>query len=351
MGCFNHKGNLSNLPIEYGDKVVCMIGLRRNDGSDTFSLGFSFTPIALPIRGEYNDYGALQNIVETPGVKYLEQFFGMSAEDVVDVAERCESGCENQVEEGYKIIMEKINKILPDYDYSSKKHNYTFGYFLEHESIFDRMVKDGNYDLAAAHHRHDNPDWKSKFLEELGYSQDGKKWVHPEYKTLVEDDYYFYLEDDYNEKNDDYDHSIYPCCYRDFCELIGCEVPEKYKKSWFEMKFEEDMVREKPKYGFYNMKDGCYFINNYNVYGFFHGGEYFNGEMFAMIFHTKDGGHLKEEYKAEFVEFAAFLSAMKTMNMTWGISNYYSQSCVYSYHKNFINTCAEIIDKKIKEED
>ena len=52
---------MSNLPIEYGDKVVSMISLCCNDSSDTFSPDFSFTPIALPIRGEYDDYGSVSN--------------------------------------------------------------------------------------------------------------------------------------------------------------------------------------------------------------------------------------------------------------------------------------------------
>ncbi len=185
-------------------------------------------------------------------------------------------------------------------------------------------------------------------LEELGYkNQDGNKWVHPEYETLVQDSNYFYLESD----EDGCDCSIYPVCYNDFFGLIGCDVPEKYRKSWYEMKFEQDMTRKKPERGFFcSSKNDFYFVNNYNVYGFFYGGEYFNGKMLAMIFKTKDCDHLKEEYKGEFVELAAFLMSMRTMNMTWGVSNYYSQSCNYSFHKNFINVCAEIIDKKIEKE-
>ena len=85
------------------------------------------------------------------------------------------------------------------------------------------------------------------------------------------------------------------------------------------MKFEQDMAMEKPDHWlFCSSKNGFYFVNNYNVYGFFYGGEYCNGEMLAMIFKTKDYGHLKEEYKAEFVELSAFLRSMITMNMTWG---------------------------------
>ena len=139
MGYFNHKGNLSNLPIEYGDKVVCMIGLRRNDSSDTFSPGFSFTPIALPIRGEYDYYGSVQNVVKTPGVEYLEKFFGMSAEDVIEVAERCESGCEDQVKEGYDIIMEKINNILPDYTFDDYRLQCFSNCYLFHNLFLIKL--------------------------------------------------------------------------------------------------------------------------------------------------------------------------------------------------------------------
>ena len=70
MGCFNHKGNFSNLPITYGDRIVVIVGVRPTKKTydsqelDTFSPGCSFVPISVPIRGEYNDYGGIEVVKE-----------------------------------------------------------------------------------------------------------------------------------------------------------------------------------------------------------------------------------------------------------------------------------------------
>ena len=64
MGCWNATCGISNLPIMYGEKVVTFIC--KNQGfdlrpcySDTLC-----TPIYFHFRGEYNDYGSVENIVE-----------------------------------------------------------------------------------------------------------------------------------------------------------------------------------------------------------------------------------------------------------------------------------------------
>ena len=110
MGCYNHKGNFSQLPICGGDRAVVIIGITSPDSqNDFFSPGESFTPISAPIRGTYNDYGGLENIDSTPGVDALVRFFGMDAESIISAAELA---IMNKYEEPDEKINKAIEKIM-----------------------------------------------------------------------------------------------------------------------------------------------------------------------------------------------------------------------------------------------
>jgi hypothetical protein len=91
MGCFNVAGTMSNLSIDSGDKVI-FIPLVQNRycedgmmpiGAETMFVGDNgasifYSPFCLPIVGEYNDYGSVENIVRDANVEYLEDYFGIS---------------------------------------------------------------------------------------------------------------------------------------------------------------------------------------------------------------------------------------------------------------------------------
>lgn len=68
MGCWNATCGLSNLPIQTGDDVLLFVLAESNLGShDKFGGGFSYPngryrPIGLPVHGEYNDYGGIENV-------------------------------------------------------------------------------------------------------------------------------------------------------------------------------------------------------------------------------------------------------------------------------------------------
>ncbi|MEG1009201.1 MAG: hypothetical protein RSF67_05225, partial [Clostridia bacterium] len=76
-------GGLSNLPIEEGDKIVMFI-LTKSDNISSimdFSPG-NYMPFCLPIEGEYNDYGWIENITYNNNVKLVEEFFDCTLEDL-----------------------------------------------------------------------------------------------------------------------------------------------------------------------------------------------------------------------------------------------------------------------------
>lgn len=70
MGCWNETCGLSGLPITEGDKVKLVFLLPRYrsmtiEGLSSYCGSTSvLTPCLLPITGEYNDYGSIENIVE-----------------------------------------------------------------------------------------------------------------------------------------------------------------------------------------------------------------------------------------------------------------------------------------------
>lgn len=67
MGCWNETCGVSQLPIRDGDKVALFLMEAKKGGLVGGYNGFTyntdlFTPISIPLFGEYNDYGSLENI-------------------------------------------------------------------------------------------------------------------------------------------------------------------------------------------------------------------------------------------------------------------------------------------------
>lgn len=64
MGCWNATCNVSNLPIFYGDKVV-VIPLIKVKSDSEFNVCYAtdvFVPFGMPLIGQYDDYGRIENI-------------------------------------------------------------------------------------------------------------------------------------------------------------------------------------------------------------------------------------------------------------------------------------------------
>jgi len=102
MGCFNVAGTMSNISIGHSEEVVFFIlkpssGYRReagstpgtvvlhpqssmcsNDGSKIY-----YKPLFLPVFGEYNDYGSVENIKEDANTKHIEEYFGLPIDDII----------------------------------------------------------------------------------------------------------------------------------------------------------------------------------------------------------------------------------------------------------------------------
>lgn len=356
MGCFNHKGNFSNLPIVCGDRIVVLVGIKNFEGEssiDHFAPGESFAPISLPIHGTYNDYGGICDVDMTPAVKYLEELFGMSVEDVVDVAERVQAGCSNQVEENLKAIMNIISSFNKEYS-GIKEGKYSFSYVMEHEDIFNEMTKIGNSSIADQYH------WRipHSYIEELGYrknligTENGYEiieWTHDTLPKLKEK-CYVWLENDFG------NYSNVVNTLKDFYNLIGEPLPDKYNESFLKLSFLECCS------AFEKISGGIDWFTEHEIldeiekkyYSFIktlgsRNGLYNCGcsEMYAAIFQNNSG--LKPEYADEFVQLASLIIFMKKTCMTWGCTNYVNQEPGYDALKSFIEQVYKTFNEKYTE--
>ena len=153
MGCFNTSGFLSKLPICYGDRVVCFLG-KINKNADVYGFCPTYpfsviSPKCLPVYGEYNDYGSIEHIDESPITNFLEDISGVSCERLFKGAsvtgyrkikyelEHWGYFKEDEVEKNkYKEEWELFLPLLKIYDIE----DYPILLF-EHEEIYDKFCE------------------------------------------------------------------------------------------------------------------------------------------------------------------------------------------------------------------
>lgn len=67
MGCWNETCMLTHLPIEEGEDTVCVFIAQQSGDKDTVHSDAIYAPISLPLFGEYDDYGRLENFADDYG--------------------------------------------------------------------------------------------------------------------------------------------------------------------------------------------------------------------------------------------------------------------------------------------
>lgn len=135
MGCFNTTGFISQLPIKYRDKVVCFIATSIMGNNMSAPIGMYYpsslvTPYFLPIYGEYNDYGYLENIEENQITQMI-----------------CKYAEETDLETLLKNISSGTPVKLPN-KYSIMADSYSIGEFtllFEHRDVYDDVTKSETY--------------------------------------------------------------------------------------------------------------------------------------------------------------------------------------------------------------
>lgn len=77
MGSWSVACGISNIAITAGNKCV-LVPLKKNKGNYGY---FEYIPATLPIFGEYDDYGGIENIEKTRNTELIENETGVSIED------------------------------------------------------------------------------------------------------------------------------------------------------------------------------------------------------------------------------------------------------------------------------
>lgn len=355
MGSFNHKCNFSQLPATCGDRIVVLVGVAQTKNiigdENYFAPGASFTPISVPIRGKYNDYGGIEDVDRTPGVEALENFFGLTVEQIVETAERTALGAEDQVKKEYTKIREVLSKIC---EFDWKHYDLEISYVMEHEAIFDKMIAMNDIKIK------DNYYFKipDKVIEGLGYTKTvlenethcGREvsvWKHDSLPELTEKGYVWKTEDvgDYGKTT----HTI-----ADFCKYIGCEVPKEYNSSYFKKCFlngVKELSKKDDSSLFATEERQDYSFLRWGERGLFSHREGSGFESYLIASLGKRDRHMDIKYMREVIEVALLYKALRTLEMTWGTTNSYRQDVDYDVHIDFLKNCLAFAKAKKKEYD
>lgn len=99
MGHFTHNCKLTGLPIKDSAVLIVMKpsgNLYDNSEESLKKYGstymcsndntrMKFNPVWYPIKGHYNEYGGLEDIVETENTKILEEYYGLPIQTIMDI--------------------------------------------------------------------------------------------------------------------------------------------------------------------------------------------------------------------------------------------------------------------------
>lgn len=101
MGSFNKIGFISSLPITAGDETT-LIFMVRNEYFDESNSGVvystdMFEPAFLPIFGVYDDYGKIEYVERTKSVEFIEDFFGIPIETIIEEVDDNAVGRSNEL--------------------------------------------------------------------------------------------------------------------------------------------------------------------------------------------------------------------------------------------------------------
>ncbi len=150
MGHFSHCCKLSGLPIIGGTPVVLIVmkpvdnlyeyshdNLKRYGSTYMCSndtTRFKFSPVWFPIKGKYNDYGDIEDIVEDDNTKILESYYNLSIQEIISIVT---SGRKSDgYDESLKIIKKDVQR--PANQLEGEKH---FDYY---QRIMNDLMPFGN---------------------------------------------------------------------------------------------------------------------------------------------------------------------------------------------------------------
>ncbi len=270
MGHFTHCCKLTGIPIkdsavlivmkmrdhlwdnsedklrEYGSVYLC-----SNEGTR-----LKFNPVWFPIKGQYNDYGGLEGIIEDDNTKLLEQYYELTIEEIVDIV------TSGRKDDGYDGALNKIK--IPfqrpedwkedesHYEYYQRKtgdllpENHTEEVRREHFLRYHKW-KDTNPDSDYG-----NPQYIEKYRELLTYSG---MWIHGEVYDRISK----------ISKNDEYDK--FDLGNPQLLKSLGFNEVGKSKDERYNRVFEKDGLAVNSDGTWINVpKEGIYTLRQFKTY-------------------------------------------------------------------------------------
>jgi len=321
MGCFNKKGCFSNMPITYGDRAVVLLGIVDMRGDDSFSPGMHFTPISLPIRGTYNDYGSLENIDYVEANKVIEDKFKMNIEEIVDAFERFSMYCD----------LDKISKELKKYVqnlpcYFKKDRKYLqLSMVMEHEEIFDKLCNLQDWRDKLNEDFDNDVKVVSEFIEAAEKNKDYISKTLAELKDAIE------KSSTLEEKRE---RTVFYERLKNDTEMQECLLSSQVR-SEVNTDMPRNLISFLP-YRKYGISDSIYNAN------------YMNRSVLLDLY--KDVTVLPE-YQKEYVDFGCLYFAMMNLNLVFGVSNYYSQQVNYANCVSFAQCILDVMQKRKEQDD
>lgn len=161
MGHFSHTCKLSHLPITGGPAVLfpMVMSNRLYDNSEesirvlgkTYMCSndgtrLKFIPCMFPIRGEYDTYGRLENIIEDDNTKIIEQYYGLPIQTIADII------CSGRKDDGYDDVLNQIMDPSVKYEYGKPVYQERYKELLKvsgmwvHGEFYDRITAEGSKD-------------------------------------------------------------------------------------------------------------------------------------------------------------------------------------------------------------
>ena len=161
---------------------------------------------------------------------------------------------------------------------------------------------------------------------------------------------------EYRDVPEKYNVSFYEDCFKQDVEAVGKididAIRAKYVHLLNEKKITEEKLNELIEVA--ASLDCCgnklySFIRNSVIHGLFsfRDGIHFPGLILGTMGNKNE--HLKPEYMNDVIAITCLIDSLYTMEMTWGVTNYYRQDIDYDPHINFLQKCLDVANEKKKE--
>lgn len=87
MGCFNIQDAITKNTLTYSDKCKFMFVSRNPYGGEGPSVYITdnWTPSSTIFIGDYNDYGTMESVQETKGLKIFEEYYNLKIGDILSI--------------------------------------------------------------------------------------------------------------------------------------------------------------------------------------------------------------------------------------------------------------------------